>query len=138
MDRNLGRLKGSYTVEMALLSGIWLLVIFASLFLILGSYGNVWDTACICETAVYGSGKAVCRAADGVHAAKVRAESSEGHYFVSGNKREIIAAFENKLKIPFANLTWKREGMQKSKVIRPVLFIEKVQKARGFRENIMD
>ena len=44
--------KGSYTVEMALISGIWLLVIFASLLLLLGSYMRVWDTAGACETAV--------------------------------------------------------------------------------------
>lgn len=51
------RLKGSYTVEMALISGVWLLVVFASLLLILGSMQKVTDTAAAAEAAVYGSGK---------------------------------------------------------------------------------
>lgn len=130
MDWNLKKLKGSYTVEMALISGCWLLVIFASLLLILGCYGRVWDTAAICEAAVYGSGTAVCRKADGVRAAQERVEALEGHYSAGGNKTEIMAAFEDKTEIPFAELIWKRKGVWKSKVIRPVVFIEKVEKAR--------
>ena len=58
-DIKKSRLKGSYTVEMALISDVWLLVIFASLFLILGTQIKVWKTAQICELSVYGSGRAV-------------------------------------------------------------------------------
>ena len=49
------KIKGSYTIEMAMISGVWLLILFASLLLLLGSYERVWDTAGACETAVYGS-----------------------------------------------------------------------------------
>lgn len=130
------RIKGSYTVEMACISGVWLLVIFASLLLILGSYGKVWDTAISCETAVYGSTAAVSRIADGVGAAKEKAAAHGENYIVSGSKREITVTFEDHLKIPFVNLAWRRTGVLKSKVVRPVLFIEKVQKSRRFRENL--
>ena len=53
------KIKGSYTVEMAMISGVWLLILFASLLLLLGSYQRVWDTAGACEIAVYGSTMAV-------------------------------------------------------------------------------
>ena len=115
--------KGSYTVEMALISGIWLLVIFASLLLLLGSYMRVWDTAGACETAVYGSTLGVSRAKE---AERARLDA----YQVSGSKREIIVSFDKNLKIPFQGLNWRRKAVIRSKVIRPVLFIEKVQKAR--------
>ena len=47
------KVKGSYTVEMAMISGVWLLILFASILLLLGSYQRVWDTAGACEIAVY-------------------------------------------------------------------------------------
>ena len=59
------KIKGSYTVEMAMISGVWLLILFASLLLLLGSYQRVWDTAGACEIAVYGSTMAVTRGTDG-------------------------------------------------------------------------
>lgn len=127
MDR---RVKGSYTVEMALISGIWLLVIFASLLLLMGSYMRVWDTAGACETAVYGSTMAVSRQIDGVSKAKEKERARIDAYQVSGSKREIIVSFDKNLKIPFQNLSWRRKAVIRSKVIRPVLFIEKVQKTR--------
>ena len=42
---NIKKYKGSYTVEMALLAGVWLLVIFAALLLLLGTYTRIRDTA---------------------------------------------------------------------------------------------
>lgn len=122
--------KGSYTVEVALISGIWLLVIFASLLLLLGSYMRVWDTAGACETAVYGSTLAVSRSIDGVSRAKETERARLDAYQVSGSKREIIVSFDKNLKIPFQGLNWRRKAVIRSKVIRPVLFIEKVQKTR--------
>ena len=52
---NIKKYKGSYTVEMALLAGVWLLVIFAALLLLLGTYTRIRDTASLAEAAVYGS-----------------------------------------------------------------------------------
>ncbi len=65
------KIKGSYTIEMAMISGVWLLILFASLLLLLGSYERVWDTAGACETAVYGSTMAVVRKTDGVQKARI-------------------------------------------------------------------
>ena len=112
------KIKGSYTVEMAMISGVWLLILFASLLLLLGSYQRVWDTAGACEIAVYGSTMAVTRGTDGVEKAGQTSRAKEDTYVVSGNKQEI------------QNLSWRRKTSVKSKIIRPVLFIEKVQKAR--------
>lgn len=124
------KIKGSYTVEMAMISGVWLLILFASLLLLLGSYQRVWDTAGACEIAVYGSTMAVTRGTDGVEKAGQTSRAKEDTYVVSGNKQEIQVSFDKNLKIPFQNLSWRRKTSVKSKIIRPVLFIEKVQKAR--------
>ena len=102
------RLKGSYTVEMALISGVWLLVVFASLLLILGSMQKVTDTAAAAEAAVYGSGEAVNRVSDGVDAARKRAGMTGKSYSIAGSKREITVTFDHKLQIPFQNLEWRR------------------------------
>ena len=53
---------------------------------------------------------------------------------MSGSKREITVSAENRLQIPFQNLEWKQSEVIKSKVVRPVLFIEKVQRARKIRD----
>lgn len=124
------KIKGSYTIEMAMISGVWLLIVFASLLLLLGGYERVWDTAGACETAVYGSTMAVARTIDGVQMAKETSRARENGYIVSGSKREITVSFDKNLKLPFQNLSWRRKAVVKAKVIRPVLFIEKVQKAR--------
>lgn len=121
-----------------MISGIWLLVIFASLLLVLGTYERACDTAICCEAAVYGGTEAVKRTGDGLQMAQKRLESFEKTYQVSGSKREITVTFANDVKIPFAGLIWKWKGMIKSKVVRPVLFIEKIQKARRFREDRTD
>lgn len=128
------KLRGSCTVEMAMISGVWLLVIFASLLLVVGSMEKVINTADGVEAAVYGSGKAVSRIYDGVAEAKRKGQSTGKAYRVSGSKREITVSAENRLQIPFQNLEWEQSEVIKSKVVRPVLFIEKVQRARKIRD----
>ena len=129
-------LKGSYTVEMALISGVWLLVIFSSLFLIWGTQIKVWKTAQICELSEYGSGQAVINEGSAVEKTKQKAAEMQETYSISGGKKEISVAFQQNFKIPFQNLNWNMEQKWKSKVIKPVEFIEKVQKYRRFSENI--
>ncbi len=133
---SLKKCKGSYTVEMAMLSGIWLLVIFSSLFLITGTYSRIRDTASLTEAAVYGSSSSVYKSGDGVQQATQRLQNRADYFSVSGSKREITASFSHTIKIPFGNLKWQQTETVKSKVIRPVLFIEKVEKARNLRDTI--
>ena len=57
---------------------------------------------------------------------------------VSGSKREITASFSHTVRIPFWNLRWQQSKTLKSKVIRPVLFIEKVEKARNLIQAAKD
>ena len=130
------RLKGSYTVEMALISGVWLLVIFASLFLILGTQRKVWSTAQICELSVYGSGRAVINEENAIQETQQKAVNMGETYRVSGGKKEISVGFEKKFHIPFQNLNWNMKEIWKSRVIKPVDFIEKVQKYRRFSQNV--
>lgn len=115
---------------MALLSGIWLLVIFAALLLIVGTYSRIRDTASLAEAAVYGSSCAVSRSGNGVQEAADRLQGRGDYFSVSGSKREVTASFAHTVRIPFGNLRWQQSKALKSKVIRPVLFIEKVEKAR--------
>lgn len=137
MDRFLIRLKGSYTVEMAMISGVWMLVIFASLLLIIGTYKRAYDTAVCCEAIIQGSTEAVKRTGDGRIQTQKRLAAERTKYTVSGSKREITVTFADKVEIPFANLRWKWEKVIKGKVIRPVLFIERVKKAEKFRDAIV-
>lgn len=130
------KLKGSYTVEMALISGVWILVIFASLFLIWGTQIRVWKTAQICELSVYGSGRAIIDEKNAVKETKQKAADMQETYIISGSKKEISVGFEKQFKIPFQNLNWNMKEKWKSKVIKPVDFIEKVQKYREFSANI--
>lgn len=133
---NVRRLRGSYTVEMALISGVWLLVIFASLFLILGTQSKVWNTAQICELSVYGSGRAVINEENAVRETQQKAADMSEKYHISGGKKEFSVGFEKDFYIPFQNLNWEMKETWKSKVIKPVDFIEKVQKYRRFSENV--
>lgn len=130
--------KGSYTVEMALLAGIWLLVIFSALFLLIGTYTRIRDTASLAEAAVYGSSCAVSKAGDGVTEAAGRLQGRGDYFSVSGSKREITASFSHTIRIPFWNLRWQQSKTLKSKVIRPVLFIEKVEKAQNLIQTAKD
>lgn len=123
---------------MALVSGVWLLMIFASLLLILGSFGRIWDTAVSLEAAVYGSSTALIRTADGVKKAKEHLSTEEKYYTVSGSSREIVVTYENKTSMPFGNLQWRRRGVLRRKVIRPVTFIQKVQRARRLLETFTE
>ena len=138
MDKALAKMKGSYTVEMAMISGLWLLVIFASLLLIMGTYERAYDTAVCCEAAACGCTEAVKRTGDGTAKARERLAAGDSKYAVSGSKREITVTFTNKTEIPFQNLVWKWKGILKNKVTRPVLFIERIQKARRYRDSIVN
>lgn len=135
---NVKKYKGSYTVEMALLAGIWLLVIFASLLLLIGTYTRIRDTASLAEAAVYGSSCAVSRSGDGVEEATGRLQGRGDYFSVSGSKREITASFSHTVRILFWNLKWQQSKTLKSKVIRPVLFIEKVEKTRNLIQAAKD
>lgn len=130
------RLKGSYTVEMALISGVWLLVIFASLLLILGTQEKVRNTAQICEISVYGSGKAVIDEEKATQEIQKRAAQMQESYLINGGKNEISVEGHKNINIPFQNLNWNIKAKWKSKVVRPVKFIEKVEKYRRLLQNI--
>lgn len=138
MDERIDKQKfhGSYTVEMALLSGIWLLVIFASLLLLIGTHMRIQDTASLAEAAVYGSSSGVSKSGNGVEEAAKRLQGKGDYFSVSGSNREITASFSHTIQIPFGNLRWQQSETLKSKVIRPVLFIEKVEKARNLVQGL--
>lgn len=130
------KLKGSYTVEMALISGVWLLVIFASLFLILGMQIKVWKTAQICELSVYGSGRALINEENAVNEIRQKAADMQETYIVSGGKEEIAVGFQKDFYISFQSMNWNMKEKWRSKVINPVDFIERVEKYRRFLQNI--
>lgn len=119
-----------------MISGVWMLVIFASLLLVVGTYKRAYETAVCCEAVIRGSTEAVKRKGDGIAQTSGRLAAEKEDYVVSGSKREITVTFTDHVEIPFANLKWKWNKVIKSKVIRPVLFIEGVQKARRFRGTV--
>ena len=130
--------KGSYTIEMAFLSGIWLLVIFASLLLLIGTHTRIQNTGTAAESSLYGSSWAVYSSENGKNKAAGLLQGKGNSFSVSGNDEEITTAFSYTLGIPYHNLKWEQTGMVKSKIIRPVLFIEKVEKAKNLIDTIQN
>lgn len=122
------KLRGSYTVEAACLSGLFLLVIFASLFLIIGTLHHCVRTTTSIEASSVGSIQSVRKNQDGLSFANLRIQQEKGGYSVTGSNREIVVTFEEQLRFPFPGLKWQIKGSSRSKVVRPVLFIEKLKK----------
>ena len=108
--------RGSYTLEAACISGVWMLTVFAVLLLLMGTIKR------------------------GVYTAKAyeaeRLAGESGHYSVNGSKREVTVSYEEHIKFPFAGLQWHIQGNGKSKVIRPVSFIEKVRSVRRWKDEM--
>ena len=85
---------------------------------------------------MYGSGRSVISEETAVKETKQKAADMQESYTVSGGKKEISVGFQKEFYIPFQNLNWSMKEKWKSKVIKPVDFIEKVQKYRRFSQNI--
>lgn len=126
--------KGSYTVEAALISGVLILTVCFVLFLFLGIEKRNYYSILGLEAVVSGSTKAVRSTGNGVETAAKIVNDSTGEFSVSGSKREISVYFESSVKSYFGNLQWGIKESCKAKVIRPVLFIEKVKKIEKLRE----
>ena len=130
------KLRGSYTVETACLSGLFLLVIFASLFLMIGTIHHAIRTTTSLEASELGSIQSVRKNQDGLSTANLRIHQETSGYSVSGSSREVIVSFEEQLRFPVFSLNWHIKGSSRSKVIRPVLFIEKIKKAQALRDTV--
>ncbi|MGN0399212.1 MAG: hypothetical protein ACI4EO_03700 [Blautia sp.] len=130
------KLTGSYTVETACLTGLFLLVVFSSLFLILGTSLKGAGTMTALEAAEFGSMKAVRKNGNGISAASSRIQNQSLHYSVTGNNQETIVYFEDILTFPLPGLRWHIKGNAQIKVIRPVLFIEKVKQAIAIKNSL--
>ena len=125
------KLRGSYTVEAACLSGLFLLVIFASLFLIKRTQQQSNQTKPSLEAPELRSKQTVRKNQDGLSAANLRIHWETGGYSVSGSNHEVLVSFEEQFRFPIFNLNWHIKGTSHSKVIQPVLFIEKIKKAQA-------
>ena len=88
------KLRGSYTIEAACLSGLFLLVIFASLFLIIGTLHHSIRTNASLEASELGSIQSVRKNQDGLSTANLRIHWETGGYSVSGNNHEVLVSFE--------------------------------------------
>ena len=100
------KLRGSYTVEAACLSGLFLLVIFASLFLIIGTLHHSIRTNASLEASELGSIQSVRKNQDGLSAANLRIHWETGGYSVSGSNHEVLVSFEEQFRFPIFNLNW--------------------------------
>ena len=125
------KLRGSYTVEAACLSGLFLLVIFASLFLIIGTLHHSIRTNVSLEASELGSIQSVRKNQDGLSTANLRIHQETSGYSVSESNHEVLVSFEEQFRFPIFNLNWHIKGTSHSKVIQPVLFIEKIKKAQA-------
>ena len=125
------KLRGSYTVEAACLSGLFLLVIFDSLLLIIAPLHHSKSKNESHEAYELGSIQSVRKNQDGLSAANLRIHWETGGYSVSGSNHEVLVSFEEQFRFPIFNLNWHIKGTSHSKVIQPVLFIEKIKKAQA-------
>ena len=125
------KLRGSYTVEAACLSGLFLLVIFASLFLIIGTLHHSIRTNASLEASELGSIQSVRKNQDGLSAANLRIHWETGGYSVSGSNHELLDSFEQQIRFPIYNINRHIKPTSQTKHIQPVLFIEKIKKAQA-------
>ena len=125
------KLRGSYTVEAACLSGLFLLVIFASLFLIIGTLHHNIRTNASLEASELGSIQSVRKNQGGLSAANLRIHRETGGYSVSGSNHEVLVSFEEQFRFTISKLNWHIKGTFNTKLIQPVLFIAKIQTAQA-------
>ena len=119
--------EGSYTIEAALLSGIWLFLILSLLMLFMGTMKKSVYTATACKAALAGSLEDVKVTGSGVDAALWRIQEGREHYRVEKNDKKILVSYRENLNIPYQRLSWKIQGKIESKIIKPVTFINRIR-----------
>ncbi|MGI6069554.1 MAG: TadE/TadG family type IV pilus assembly protein [Blautia sp.] len=130
--------KGSFTVELALLMPLILLVVLGILSLSFFMHHKVWLTAAAYESAGMGASLEERQETAGVTAAKLRAEERYRDYFecdpgtnlkVSKNGEILQVCYTGKVQSVYGGLLWRIEAKGKCRIWRPAAFIRKVRLA---------
>lgn len=142
MKRNPVGIKGSFTVEAALLTPLFLLVVFAVISLHLWVYNRAWYTAAAYETAAAAATEGVSR--DGkpreVLQDKIQRIKEGGFVGCTVTATEdlsedtVIAAFSGEMPWVYGNRKMQFTAKGVCEVIKPVVFIRKARNVGKFLE----
>lgn len=137
-ERGKNYLKGSFTVELACLMPLILLVVFGVWSAGFYMHHKVWLTAAAYEAAVTGTAECVFQKENGSAMARLRAEERlkdyfevEGEYcYISEENENIQVRVEGEVQALFGGMKWKLQAEGSSAICRPVEFIRSVRVVR--------
>lgn len=141
-ERHIRWQRGSFTVEMACLMPLFLLVIMGSIYLCFFVHNRAWLTAAANEAALAGVQEAFYKNGDTQRGAQERGRmllapalfgAENLAMSVSGDEKEVKVRFDADTIASYGGLSWHLQVENRQKVTNPVAFI---WKARGV-ENII-
>lgn len=136
----LNKRKGSFTVELACLMPVILLVIFGCIYLCLYVHNRAWLTAAAYESAIIGSRESLVKNGVPAEAAYARGKLLLGpRLFGAENLSMNVSEASKKLTVQFdadtiasyGGLSWHLTAVGSAKAVDPVAFI---WRARGFQD----
>lgn len=129
--------KGSFTVEMACLMPLYLLVILGLIYLCLFVHNRAWLTAAAYEAALKGCSQGSEEAAD----TKARALANQRLFGaenlqlqVEEDGEKITVQFDADTSVGYAGLTWHLQVQAEEKQTNPVSFIWRLKGLEGLGE----
>ena len=140
------RWKGSFTIELACLMPLILLVVLGVWSAGFYLHHKVWLTAAAYEAAVTGSAECVFDPENGAAAARLRAEERRREYFDSENAGQLQAGREgDEIRVVYTGevlsfyggMRWRLQAEGASTVCRPAEWIRKVRLAQNAAGSIL-
>jgi len=137
------KLKGSYTVEAALLMGVLLWVMVGIFTLCFYIHNRTWYTAAAYEAAISGGTEGTMKNGNGEQITKKKTEEAfQMCYPGVGDLQTEISVSENKVSVAYEVHTvsaykdffWSYRGKGEVKIVKPVSFIRKVRMGMKIEE----
>lgn len=133
-------LDGSFTVELACLMPVILLVIFGVWSASFYVHHKVWLTAAAYEAAITGTAESVFQKDQGVVVARLRGEELQKSYFensslekcqISEENDRIQVIYSGDIQALYGGMKWKLQAKGTSVICRPVNFIRKIRMVKN-------
>jgi hypothetical protein len=137
--------KGSFTVELACLMPVFLLVIFALIALCFYQHNQVWLTAAAREAAQTGCAQMGKKDGDPKEAATEKCElflnqgfygAEDLRYQIQQEGKKIKVSFRGKTNSAYGKIGWQIQAEAESKYIDPVTYIWKIKGLEGIKEKL--
>lgn len=138
-------MKGSFTVEAALLMPFVLLVIFGAMYLCFFVHNRAWYTQAACETAVSAASESVRKCGNGKELAQIKGEEAASVVYpgmenlklnVDAQNEKISIEIQGECRWAIGGRRFTVRAKESSKVIRPVSFMRKVNGLKKLQEQM--